>query len=52
MSDIGIVIVTYNSEAHIGPCLDAVLATGADIVVVDNQSADRTIGEAARRASD
>jgi GT2 family glycosyltransferase len=49
MSDIGIVVVTHNSEAHIGPCLDAILPTGAEIVVVDNQSADRTIAEAARR---
>src|ERR1039458_10343286 len=49
MSDIGIVVVTHNSEAHIGPCLDAILPTGAEIVVVDNQSADRTVAEAARR---
>src|ERR1035438_2989946 len=49
MSDIGIVVVTHNSEGHIGPCLDAILPTGADIVVVDNQSADHTIAEAARR---
>jgi GT2 family glycosyltransferase len=49
MSDIGIVVVTHNSEEHIGPCLDAILPTGADIVVVDNQSTDRTIAEAARR---
>jgi GT2 family glycosyltransferase len=49
MAEIGIIIVTYNSESEIGDCLDAVLATGADIVVVDNASSDRTIAETARR---
>jgi GT2 family glycosyltransferase len=49
MSEIGIIIVTYNSEGEIGECLDAALATGADIVVVDNASTDRTIAEIARR---
>jgi N-acetylglucosaminyl-diphospho-decaprenol L-rhamnosyltransferase len=42
MPAIGIVIVTYNSEAVIGPCLDAALRSGAAIVVVDNASADGT----------
>ncbi len=36
MSDIGIVIVTFNSAAEIGACLDAALRTGAEVVVVDN----------------
>lgn len=49
MAEIGIVIVTYNSESEIGGCLDAALATGADIVVVDNASSDRTIPETAGR---
>ena len=49
MSDIGIIIVTYNSAAEIGACLDAALASGADIVVVDNASGDSTIAEVARR---
>ena len=49
MSEIGIVIVTYNSAAEIGACLDAALASGAQIVVVDNASQDDTIGEVARR---
>src|ERR1035438_10459338 len=49
MSDIGIIIVTYNSAAEIGACLDAALASGAEIVVVDNASADGTIAEVARR---
>jgi N-acetylglucosaminyl-diphospho-decaprenol L-rhamnosyltransferase len=49
MAETGIVIVTYNSEAEIGPCLDAALRTGAEIVVVDNASEDGTIGEVERR---
>ena len=49
MPEIGIVIVTYNSEAVIGASLDAALRTGADVVVVDNASLDGTIAEIARR---
>jgi N-acetylglucosaminyl-diphospho-decaprenol L-rhamnosyltransferase len=49
MSDIGIVIVTYNSSAEIGACLDAALESGAEVVVVDNASHDGTIAEVARR---
>lgn len=49
MSDIGIIIVTYNSAAEIGACLDAALASGAETVVVDNASADSTIDEVGRR---
>jgi len=49
MPDIGIVIVTYNSGAEIGRCLDAALRTGAEIVVVDNASTDDTRREVARR---
>jgi len=49
MSDIGIIIVTYNSEPVIGACLDAALRTAAQIVVVDNGSSDGTVGEIARR---
>jgi N-acetylglucosaminyl-diphospho-decaprenol L-rhamnosyltransferase len=45
----GIVIVTYNSSAEIGACLDAVIPTGAEIVVVDNASSDHTIAEVERR---
>jgi GT2 family glycosyltransferase len=48
MTDIGIVIVTYNSGAEIGACLQAALRTGAEIVVVDNASTDNTIAEIAR----
>jgi GT2 family glycosyltransferase len=49
MREAGIVVVTHESEAEIGECLDRALRTGADIVVVDNASADRTCLEAARR---
>src|SRR6266567_738581 len=49
MSEIGIVIVTFNSAAEIGACLDAALVTDAEVVVVDNASHDGTIGEVARR---
>jgi GT2 family glycosyltransferase len=49
MDDVGIVIVTYNSAAEIGPCLDAAQATGAELIVVDNASQDETCREVARR---
>ena len=49
MPDIGIVIVTYNSQAEVGACLDSVMSTGAEIVVVDNASADGTLTEVRRR---
>jgi GT2 family glycosyltransferase len=49
MSDIGIVIVTYNSAAEIGACLDAALRSGAGVVVVDNASRDSTQAEVTRR---
>ena len=48
MSHIGIVIVTFNSQTEIGPCLDAALTAGADVVVVDNGSRDGTLTEVAR----
>ena len=49
MNDIGIIIVTYNSGAEIGACLDAAAASGAETVVVDNASQDGTLAEVARR---
>src|SRR4051794_25980972 len=49
MAAIGIIIVTYNSGAEIGACLDAAMRTDADIVVVDNASEDSTIAEIERR---
>lgn len=49
MPEAGIVVVTYNSGAEIGACLDAALATGSPIVVVDNASSDNTLEEVRRR---
>jgi GT2 family glycosyltransferase len=51
MAEIGIAIVTYNSAAEIGACLDAALVTGADVVVIDNASTDGTVDEVARRGA-
>src|ERR1017187_5946439 len=48
MPDIGIVIVTYNSREHIGPCLEAAMRSGAEVIVVDNASSDGTVAEAGR----
>jgi N-acetylglucosaminyl-diphospho-decaprenol L-rhamnosyltransferase len=48
MDRAGIVIVTYNSAGHIGRCVESALATGADVVVVDNASSDATVSEATR----
>lgn len=48
MSDIGIIIVTYNSESEIAACVDAALHTGAEVVVVDNASSDASAAEARR----
>ncbi|HVN06748.1 MAG TPA: glycosyltransferase family 2 protein [Bryobacteraceae bacterium] len=49
MPEAGIVIVTHNSEAEIGDCLDHARRTAADIVVVDNASADGTRAHVTRR---
>jgi len=49
MEDVGIIIVTYNSEAEIGTCLEAAVATGAEVIVIDNASEDQTRHEVERR---
>ncbi|MGD0363340.1 MAG: glycosyltransferase family 2 protein [Bryobacteraceae bacterium] len=49
MREAGIVVVTHESEAEIGDCLDRALRTGAEIVVVDNASTDHTCREVAAR---
>jgi N-acetylglucosaminyl-diphospho-decaprenol L-rhamnosyltransferase len=49
MSDIGIVVVTYNSGSEIGSCLDAAASRGVEIIVVDNASTDQTVDEVKRR---
>ena len=55
MSDVSIVIVTYNSERHIGPCLRSLrehTRLPHEIVVVDNASRDGTAALVAREAPD
>lgn len=37
------IVVTYNSAAAIGPCLEALTREDCDIVVVDNASQDETL---------
>jgi N-acetylglucosaminyl-diphospho-decaprenol L-rhamnosyltransferase len=52
MARVAIVIVTYNSAAEIGGCLDALAGlseSGVEILVVDNASADRTRDEVVAR---
>jgi GT2 family glycosyltransferase len=51
MQDIGIIIVTHNSGADIGPCLDAALKSGAEVLVVDNASSDETISQIRQRGA-
>ncbi|MEE9168053.1 MAG: glycosyltransferase family 2 protein [Candidatus Neomarinimicrobiota bacterium] len=44
---VSVIIVTYNSEEEIGPCIRSVVpqvsSVGGEIIVVDNASADRTV---------
>jgi len=49
MPRVAIVIVTYNSASEIGGCLDALAETGAEILVVDNASTDKTLDEVTAR---
>lgn len=42
MRDLAILVVTYNSALEIEACLEAALATGAEVLVVDNASQDDT----------
>lgn len=51
MSDTAIIIVTFNSAAHLGACLDSCLrlAPEAEILVIDNASEDDTLREAQSR---
>jgi N-acetylglucosaminyl-diphospho-decaprenol L-rhamnosyltransferase len=54
MPRVAIVIVTYNSAAEIGRCLDALAGlpeSEVEILVVDNASADRTREEVVARRS-
>ena len=49
MSRAGAVIITWNSADVICECLDAALAQGLDVVVVDNASTDGTLDEVRKR---
>jgi hypothetical protein len=52
MERVAVIIVTYNSAAEIGGCLDALAAlaqSNAEIVVVDNASTDSTRNEVVAR---
>ena len=51
MRQVGIVIVTYNSAEEIGACLDAAMATGAEVLVVDNASTDGTPDQVRQRGA-
>lgn len=46
MREVGIVIVTYQSEPVIAACLRSVMQTGAQVLVIDNASADATVAAA------
>lgn len=48
MEDVSAIVVTHNSEAEVGSCLDALSGCG-QVLVVDNASRDRTMAQAARR---
>jgi len=41
--DVSIVIVSHNSRAYVGECLNRVAAAGRDVVVADNGSSDGTV---------
>lgn len=43
------IVVTYNSQEQIGPCIDALASPDTEVWVVDNASGDGTLAEVARR---
>lgn len=43
MTQVAAVVVTYNSQAEIGACLDALTPLVSEIVVIDNASEDGTV---------
>ena len=46
-----VVIIAYNAEDQIGPCLASVAAFAGEILVVDSGSSDGTVGVAARHGA-
>jgi N-acetylglucosaminyl-diphospho-decaprenol L-rhamnosyltransferase len=51
MGEVAIVIVTFHSAGEIAACLDSALATGAEVVVVDNASTDGTVDRVRQRGA-
>jgi len=49
MTNTAAIIVTWNSETEIGPCLDSVLTRVDEVIVVDNASSDGTLEQVAHR---
>jgi N-acetylglucosaminyl-diphospho-decaprenol L-rhamnosyltransferase len=49
MRDTGVVVVTYNSEKFVGPCLDALRDLEVDVIVIDNHSKDQTVEQVLSR---
>lgn len=40
---ISVIVLTYNEEANIGPCLDTIVGWAHEVFVVDSNSTDRTV---------
>lgn len=40
---ISVIVLTYNEEANIGPCLDTIVGWAHEVFVVDSDSTDRTV---------
>lgn len=40
---ISVIVLTYNEEANIGPCLDTIVGWANEVFVVDSDSTDRTV---------
>jgi glycosyltransferase involved in cell wall biosynthesis len=40
---ISVIVLTYNEEANIGPCLDTIVDWAHEVFVVDSDSTDRTV---------
>ena len=49
LGDVSILIVNWNSGPHLARCAKAALATGADVIVVDNASQDGSVEPVAAR---
>ena len=47
-----VVVVTFNSATHIGPCIASIVRNGATPILVDNGSTDDTLAIARRQCAD